>query len=275
MRVSGLKFNCVPTSLSSMSTPLSSFKARQPLTSFQLRAHSGGKSHHQQLHHLQELHSHKELALPAKASLTSSIGIDTDIGKDLSGVNEQQLSQFRALVLDVSYRPIDTLPWTRAVVLDFFEKVDVLEYYDSFVRSSRDYHYLPAVIRVKFYVKKLKGAFDKGVPLTRKNVYARDHNECQYCGSRKTLTLDHVIPTSKGGKSSWENLVTCCSTCNQRKANKDLSQLNMKLKKHPKQPSHYEMSSYMIKAQNSGNQAPAEWKDYLPPGAAEWVFDRE
>ena len=181
----------------------------------------------------------------------------------------------RALVLDVSYRPIDTLSWNRAVVLDFFDKVDVLEYYDSFVRSARDYHYLPAVIRVKFYVKKLKGAFDKGVPLTRKNVYARDHNECQYCGSRKTLTLDHVIPTSKGGKSSWENLVTCCSTCNQRKANKDLSQLNMKLKKHPKQPSHYEMSSYMIKAQNSGNQAPAEWKDYLPPGAAEWVFDRE
>ena len=178
-------------------------------------------------------------------------------------------------MLDVSYRAIDTVPWTRAVVLDYFDKVDVLEYYDSFVRSARDYHYLPAVVRVKFYVKKLKGAFDEGVPLTRKNVYARDQNSCQYCGSKKNLTLDHVVPMSKGGGTSWENLVTACSKCNQKKGDKLLKELgsSMKLKKEPYRPSHSEMSRYMVG--RSAGSAPKEWLDYLPPGTAEWFCSEE
>ena len=240
---------------------------------------------------------------------SDSLGTDTDLGKDLSQVPNAQLGQvrdyfspslllfslppdavalslppppfpthapqYRALVLDVSYRAIDTVPWTRAVVLDYFDKVDVLEYYDSFVRSARDYHYLPAVVRVKFYVKKLKGAFDKGVPLTRKNVYARDQNSCQYCGSKKNLTLDHVVPMSKGGGTSWENLVTACSKCNQKKGDKLLKELgsSMKLKKEPYRPSHSEMSRYMVG--RSAGSAPKEWLDYLPPGTAEWFCSEE
>ncbi|QDZ20313.1 HNHc domain-containing protein [Chloropicon primus] len=223
----------------------------------------------------------KRLVLPSQSlstptnSFTETLGVDTDLGKDLSSIPNAQLGQFRALVLDVSYRPLDTVPWTRAVVLDCFDKVDVLEYYDSFVRSARDYHYLPAVIRVKFYVKKLKGAFDKGVPLTRKNVYARDRHKCQYCGSTKNLTLDHVIPTSRGGGTEWDNLVTACNKCNQKKGNKLLKELGsgMKLNNKPKMPNHLEMSSYMVARQ--GGNAPKEWRDYLPPGTADWVFNND
>jgi len=95
------------------------------------------------------VYSHDDLSKSAttRASMTEALGVDTDLGKDVSNVPNPKLSHYRALVLDVSYRPLDTLPWTRAVVLDYFDKVDVLEYYDSFVRSARDYHYLPAVIR--------------------------------------------------------------------------------------------------------------------------------
>lgn len=91
---------------------------------------------------------------------SSDAAADADEPRDLSAHSTQQLSKFRALVLDVSYRPIDTVPWTRAVVLDFFDKVDVLEYYNSFVRSARDRHLLPAVVRVRVYVKKLRGSLE-------------------------------------------------------------------------------------------------------------------
>ena len=208
-----------------------------------LQAHSGKHSqHNHQFHHknnsngsakkhLDEVITSASASASASTYSTTALGVDTELGKDLSSVSNQQLSQFRALVLDVSYRPIDTLPWTRAIVLDFFDKVDVLEYYDSFVRSARDYHYLPAVVRVKFYVKKLQGAFDRGVPLTRKNVYARDEHSCQYCGSKSNLTLDHVIPVSKGGGTTWDNIVCACNKCNQKKGDKLLKQckhLNMR-----------------------------------------------
>jgi len=142
----------------------------------------------------------QSLSIPNNGSLTDSLGIETELGRDVSSVPNRELGQFRALVLDVSYRPLDTVPWTRAIVLDYFDKVDVLEYYESFVRSAKDMHFLPAVIRVKFYVdnrRKIKSAFDKGVPLTRKNVYARDRHQCVYCSSTKNLTLDHTCPAAR------------------------------------------------------------------------------
>mmetsp|Transcript_16846 Transcript_16846/g.38080 ORF Transcript_16846/g.38080 Transcript_16846/m.38080 type:complete len:284 (+) Transcript_16846:229-1080(+) len=251
-------------------------------------AHSGhgGHPHRDHPHHGDFGHAantnrkHDDLSGSARAQASASylappqVGVDTGAGRDMSNVSNDQLSQFRALVLDVSYRPIDTLPWTRAVVLDYFDKVDVLEYYDSFVRSAREHHYLPAVLVIPRYVKKIAGALEKGVPLTRKNVYARDHHECQYCSSKKNLTLDHVIPTSKGGGTTWDNLVAACNKCNQQKGDKLLKDLKgkMKLKRAPKQPSHYELSSYMIRAHgvngaNGSGVAPKEWQDYLPPGA--------
>mmetsp|Transcript_1703 Transcript_1703/g.3821 ORF Transcript_1703/g.3821 Transcript_1703/m.3821 type:complete len:304 (+) Transcript_1703:203-1114(+) len=204
------------------------------------------------------------------ASTSASLSERATTAADLSSCSNQQLSVFRALVLDVSYRPIDTLPWTRAVVLDFFDKVDVLEYYDSFVRSARNSHYLPAVIRVKFYVKKLRGTLDKGVPMSRKNIYIRDKHQCQYCGSRRNLTMDHVVPLSKGGKTSWENMVAACSSCNQVKGDKLLSQIpGMSLTRKPRKPSAYEMSSYLV----TSSRTPKEWVQYLPPGHTPWTFD--
>jgi len=83
------------------------------------------------------------------------------------------------------------------------------------------------------------------------------------------------VPRSKGGGTTWENLVTACSKCNQKKGDKLLKELKgrMKLKSTPKRPSHYEMSSYMVARQ--GGNAPKEWADYLPPGTAEYVFNKK
>ena len=111
------------------------------------------------------------------------------------------------LVLNSSYEPINFTNWKRAIVLLLKEKAQVL--------SSR-------VIRLLDYVK---------LP-----IYKRDNHTCQYCGARSRLTIDHVIPRSKGGEDSWENLVVACSSCNTKKGNILLEHTGMKLARKPKAP---------------------------------------
>jgi 5-methylcytosine-specific restriction endonuclease McrA len=91
---------------------------------------------------------------------------------------------------------------------------------------------------------------------TRASIYKRDDHECQYCGSEKDLTLDHVIPRSKGGQDTWDNLVTCCSKCNLKKGNKLLSESNMILRKTPSAP----FNKVHLDVQKSGV---SEWKEYV------------
>lgn len=114
------------------------------------------------------------------------------------GQRAAHLKKCRTLVLDVSYSPIDVITWQRAICLDLFDKVDVLEYYNTFVRSARDEHPVPAVVRVSKCVNHM---YHRGrVPLNRKNLFQRDEHKCQYCGSMSELTIDHVVPLSKGKK---------------------------------------------------------------------------
>lgn len=94
---------------------------------------------------------------------------------------------------------------------------------------------IPRIILLLFYNK----LPNKDVKFTRKNIYDRDGNRCQYCGKRfeaKELNLDHVIPQEKGGKTSWENIVCSCIKCNMKKGNKSLKQAGMKLIKKPRKP---------------------------------------
>ena len=98
----------------------------------------------------------------------------------------------------------------------------------------------------------------KNIPLTRKNIFYRDNNTCQYCGKSKCqLTIDHIIPKHKGGEDNWKNLVTSCNRCNSKKGNFYIEELGMKLIKKPIRP-HYLM--YLQKfALNEYNN----WKPYL------------
>jgi len=125
------------------------------------------------------------------------------------------------LVLSSGYIPINFTSWKRAVVLILKEKAQVL--------SSR-------VIRLVENIQIPYQNFRITRP-SRSMIYKRDRNKCQYCGATKKLTIDHVIPRSKGGGDTWENMVVACSSCNIKKGDKLLEHTNMKLMKQPK--SHY------------------------------------
>lgn len=181
----------------------------------------------------------------------------------------RMLSRYRALLLDATYRPVGVANWQRAICLDLMEKAEVLEYYeDASVRSTQLEYFLPAVLRVRrhrpTHSKPLR------VTLNRANILLRDQYSCQYCGSPRNLTIDHVKAQSKGGGNNWENLVACCTTCNSRKGDKSLEQLRWKLRQTPKEPSPHEMEFLLANALGSAvtpDSMPREWSNYILPFA--------
>ena len=124
------------------------------------------------------------------------------------------------LVLNSSFEPLNITSWRRAVVLLLKEKAQVL--------SNR-------VIRLLNYVKLPVSRIISHKP-SKGMIYKRDDNKCQYCGSTRHLTIDHVIPKSKGGSEDWDNLVVACSSCNTKKGDKLLEHTDMKLLKKPRAP---------------------------------------
>ena len=129
-------------------------------------------------------------------------------------------SGWPALVLNadfrpLSYHPLSIWPWQEVVKAVWQDRVDVVSVYDQVVRSPSMEMQLPSVISLKSYVDQ-----DRKPAFTRFNVFLRDRFECQYCGSRDELTFDHLLPRSKGGQTTWENVVAACSPCNLRKGDK-------------------------------------------------------
>ncbi|TVU41628.1 hypothetical protein EJB05_15163, partial [Eragrostis curvula] len=190
-----------------------------------------------------------------------------DAGEEEEEFTVDELSGFRGLVLDISYRPVNVVCWKRAICLEFMEKADVLEYYDQTVSSPSGSFNIPAVLRVPQLLHVVKRRRVKQ-SLSRKNIIYRDGFTCQYCSSGENLTIDHVIPISRGGKWEWENLVTACSRCNSRKGQKTLEQANMKLLKVPKAPKEYDIlavpltkTAFRTLRRNQG--LPEEWLQYL------------
>ncbi|KMT15643.1 hypothetical protein BVRB_3g056340 [Beta vulgaris subsp. vulgaris] len=182
--------------------------------------------------------------------------------------DDDDLSFFRGLVLDVSYRPVNVVCWKRAICLEFMEKADVLEYYDQTVNSPNGSFNIPAVLRVPhlLQVMKRKRVMNS---LSRKNILYRDDYMCQYCKATNELTIDHVIPISRGGKWEWENLVTACTKCNSKKGHKTLEEANMRLLKIPKAPKAYDilaipLTSAAIRMLKIRKGTPPEWHEYLP-----------
>lgn len=186
---------------------------------------------------------------------------------DAEEVYDKELGYYRGLVLDVTYRPINVVCWRRALCLEILEKADVLEYYDQVINSPTRAFAIPAVLRITDYVHTPKHARMK-LPLNRKSIFLRDKYRCQYCNARDELTLDHVVPVSRGGEWSWQNLVTACSKCNTKKGDKTLEAANMHLIKVPKEPNvdaRDMPSNYSAYQTLSGSRMmPTEWIGYLP-----------
>jgi 5-methylcytosine-specific restriction endonuclease McrA len=142
----------------------------------------------------------------------------------------------RVLVLNASYEPINVCTVRRAAVLVLKQRAEVLEHSDWSLHAESFTMPRPVVIRLTTYVRVPRDAHSRKI--TRRAIFARDGWTCQYCGSeRGTLTIDHVIPRSKGGSSSWDNIVTCCAPCNRRKGDRLPRQANMHPRHAPRPPS--------------------------------------
>ncbi len=166
-----------------------------------------------------------------------------------------------ALVLNADHRPLSYYPlslwcWQDTIKAVFLDRVNILSYYDHMVRSPSFEMQLPSVISLKSYVKPARQP-----AFTRFNVFLRDHFQCQYCGSVADLTFDHVIPRCRGGRTTWENVVTACSSCNLRKGGRLPEDCEMVPNLTPHQPSVAQLHS-------NGRAFPPNylhesWHDYL------------
>ncbi len=165
------------------------------------------------------------------------------------------------LVLDMNYRPVGFCDWQDAVRLWYKDRAIIIKEDESgkVLRSSSFELGLPRVIRVRnAWVKRKR----QSVPFSRRNVAVRDNSECQYCGKvlqTHQYTLDHILPRSKGGISSWLNLVIACVRCNKKKAGLTLIESGMRLLRAPFEPKpddpKYNFKLHIKHVRN-------EWKDY-------------
>ncbi len=161
----------------------------------------------------------------------------------------------RVLVLNATYEPINVCTVRRAVVLLLKEKAEVIEHGERELHSATQSITRPVVIRLVTYVRIPRDTHRRKI--TRRAVFARDDWTCQYCGSRSNLTVDHVVPRSKGGTSSWENIVASCAPCNRRKGNALPRQAGMRLLRQPRTPSPH------VFIQVASPSIPQAWRTYL------------
>jgi 5-methylcytosine-specific restriction endonuclease McrA len=158
--------------------------------------------------------------------------------------------------LPVSVLPLSTINWQESIKYMVLEKAVVLHWHDNWiVRSARWETPVPSVIILRDYMK-----IKTTVRFSRSNVYLRDDGQCQYCGcdiERKVATLDHVLPVSKGGKTTWDNCVTACGPCNSHKSDK----LGIKPRIKPYKPDYYNLVNKRKK--QDFNVRHEEWLQYL------------
>ncbi len=165
------------------------------------------------------------------------------------------------LVLNADFRPLSYYPlslwsWQEAIKAVCLERVNVISSYDTKVHSPSFEMNVPSVVALRDYVKpQTNPAF------TRFNLFLRDRFSCQYCGKSSDLTFDHVVPRSRGGRTTWENVVAACSPCNLAKANRLPREIGMLPRQPPYQPSIYDLH-------RNGRAFPPNylhesWMDYL------------
>ena len=161
----------------------------------------------------------------------------------------------KVLLLNSSYEPLSVINCKKALIMLITHKVDYIKKSKYSIYSEKLKFSVPEIVKLKSFIF-LK---HKRISLTRKNIFKRDKNICQYCAKTNVvLTIDHVIPKHKGGNDTWENLVSACKKCNLLKADNLLKDTEMNLLGKPKKP-HYliYMQDYVL------NQEYQSWKPYL------------
>ena len=160
----------------------------------------------------------------------------------------------RALLLNASFEPLGVVSVRRAVVLVLKDKAEVLARDDAELRSERVTVPVPSVIRLHQFVRV---PHRSRVPLSRRAVFARDGHRCQYC-HRPAENIDHVVPRSRGGPHTWENVVASCRSCNSRKEDRLLSESGFRLARPPRAP-----HGALWVVAGAGAPDPA-WRAFLP-----------
>jgi 5-methylcytosine-specific restriction endonuclease McrA len=166
-----------------------------------------------------------------------------------------------ALVLNADYRPLSYFPlslwsWQDAIKAVFLERVNIVCEYEEVVRSPSFEMRLPSVVSLKSYVKPARQP-----AFTRFNVFLRDRFSCQYCGTGRDLTFDHVIPRSRGGRTTWENVVAACSPCNLEKGGRLPRECSMYPATMPSRPSVFQL--HQNGRMFPPNYLHQSWHDYL------------
>jgi 5-methylcytosine-specific restriction endonuclease McrA len=164
----------------------------------------------------------------------------------------------QVLLLNITYEPLKIINWKKAITLLLLGKVEVVEEYGKEVHSVSFTIRLPSVVRLLRMVKKPVTP----IRFSRQNIYARDKYRCQYCGSTyspEELTYDHVLPKSRGGRTEWANIVTCCVPCNRRKGGRTPSEAGMSLVRKPERPKWVPA----LKVTVGFKEVPKSWRDYL------------
>lgn len=161
------------------------------------------------------------------------------------------------LLLNASYEPLKVIDWKKAMTLILLDKAEIVEARpDCLVRSARQTFCLPSVAKLKNMARWRR----QHMRFSRTNVFRRDDFTCQYCTKRfrmADLSLDHVIPRSKGGRTKWTNIVTACKPCNGAKEDRTPSQAGMKLAREPFVPRWFDG------VLNSKAQHVESWRVYL------------
>ena len=162
------------------------------------------------------------------------------------------------LVLNQNYEPLNICNVRRALVLVIGGKADILEQNYAGIATSRDVYPAPTVIRLKHFIRRPRPR----VKLTRREIFIRDHHTCQYCGIRAhDLTIDHVIPRSRGGQHTWDNVVAACRTCNHRKGGKSIAEARMALRIQPFEP---RAGAYYAIERRLDSNLHTDWLEFLP-----------
>ncbi|MEZ5696212.1 MAG: HNH endonuclease [Sphingomonadaceae bacterium] len=176
-----------------------------------------------------------------------------DAGRDLQSCPALVLN---ADYTPLSYYPLSLWPWQTAIKAVFLDRVVIVESYERQVHSPNLDMKIPSVIALKQYVKP-----SEFPAFTRFNLFLRDRFACQYCGSEKDLTFDHVIPRRLGGRTTWENIATACAPCNLKKGGRTPQQAQMQLAVKPIRPTNWQL-------QKQGKSFPPNylhetWRDWL------------
>jgi 5-methylcytosine-specific restriction endonuclease McrA len=160
----------------------------------------------------------------------------------------------KVLILNQDYSALSICSVSKAFVLVFLDKAELVAASPNHtLRTINDSYPLPTVIRLRRYIN----VPYKGIMMTRQNIFKRDEHRCVYCGTHDDLTLDHVTPKSRGGRTSWDNLVTACRRCNAKKGDYSLEAAGLKLRKHPFKP------SFIMFLRDYSGSAEESWMPYL------------